>query len=246
MMIRCLLFLAAFSLEVHVNAAERALQEPSGCIATKDVCAVENSDERGFELKLGETIVTLDRDASVIRKTSNEVRLVRGTIWVRSASTDFRVTSEFGVVRSLSEGQFWVTKTATDLTALATSTDVELLPRGSHETLLVSQGLQNTLGQIGFNGKAATGLPMTIPFKDLCLRWGRLYKGPKAEFEAAIARFRQTWEEAAEAAAEINKAVFDRKVASVEDAARANAEKQAKADAENQALRAMFRRRNGL
>jgi hypothetical protein len=246
MILRLVLFLLTFTLEVHVYAASVPIQEPRGCLQTKDVCALENADERGFEFEIDGATVTLDRDSAVIRKSPGEIRIVRGTAWVHAHAKPFLVSSEFGGVRSVGEGDFWVTKSTSELTAMAVSTDVELSPRGSQETLTVTQGLQNTLGKVGFDGQASTGLPMPIPFKDHVLRWGRLYKGPKAEFEAQVDRFHAKWQEAAQESAAINKAVFDRKIAAVEEAARIEAEKKAKVEAENRALREMFRRRNGL
>jgi hypothetical protein len=238
-----LLFLVTFVLEVHVHAATLVTQEPPRCLQTKNVCAVGNDDERGFEMKVGDADVTLDRGSAVIRKSDREIRLVKGTVWIRGNLT---VTSEFGSARSVEAGDFWVSKNPNEMAVMAVSTDVELQARGSSETLTVSEGLQNTLGEIGFNGQASTGLPMPIPFKDFVMRWGRLYKGPKKAFETQVDSFHAKWEEATQASATINKALFDRKVASIEEAARSEAEKKAKVEAENRSLREMFRRKNGL
>ena len=246
MILRALLFLVMFTLEVHVDASEPPIQEPHGCLKTKNVCALENHDERGFEFEMGAVKITLDRDSALIRQSANEVRIVKGTIWIRASEAPFSVSSEFGSAKNRGEGDFWVSKSAAELSVMAVSADVELSPRGSKETLTVSPGLQNTLGKIGFNGQAATGLPMPISFKDHVLRWGRLSKGPKAEFEAQLEKFHATWEEAAQESAAINKAVYDRKIASVEEAARLEAEKKAKVEAESRALREMFRRRHGM
>jgi hypothetical protein len=245
---KALVFFMTFSLEVSVHAAEsELLQEPHGCFASKGVCALQNINDGGFEFKIGQTIVTLDRDSSLIRKSDSEIRLVKGTAWIKAKSA-FVVGTEFGTAKNLEDGDFWVTKSAQALTAIAISTDVELAPKGSIERLLISQGLQNTLGQIGFNGQATTGIPMPIPFKDHVMRWARLYRGPKKDFERQLDVFHEKWQRASEASAQINRALYDRRVASVEEAKRAEEAKRSKVEAENQALRKMFRQRmlNGM
>ena len=250
--IKCIAFVMTFSIEVSVHASELNIQqEPHDCLATKDVCAIQNLNESGFEVKIGDAVVTLDRASSLIRQSTNEIRLVSGTAWIQAQSM-FIVTTEYGSVKNLissgSEGaldggDFWVSKNSQGLTAIAISADVELAPKGSNERLLVSQGLQNTLGHIGFNGQAATGIPLPIPFKDHVFRWARLYRGPKKDFEPQVDRFRAKWQQATEASAEINRSLYARKVASVDQAKRIEDDKKAKVEAENLALRKMFRQR---
>jgi hypothetical protein len=249
-LVKALLFVSTFSLEITVHAADKSvpieiqttLQEPHNCLATKDVCAVENLGETGFDVKVGDSIVTLDHGSSLIRKSDNEVRMIKGTAWIKAEKT-MVVSSEYGAFQNVGSGDFWVTKTSTQVTAMAVSSDVEIKPRGSQETLLISQGLQNSLSQVGFNGQAATGIPMPIPFKDHVMRWGRLYRGPKKAFESSVDEFHVKWEAATEAAAVIHHSLYDRVIASADQEAKAEAAKKAKIEAENQALRDMFRKR---
>ncbi len=245
---KAVVFIMTFSLEASVHAGTSDLQqEPHDCLSSKNVCAVQNLNEGGFEIKIGDSVVTLDRASSLIRKSDSEIRLVTGTAWIKTKSA-FVVSTEFGTVMNLAEGDFWVVKSFQYLTAMAVSTDVELAPKGSHEKLLVSQGLLNTLGQIGFDGQSSTGIPMPIPFKDHVMRWARLYHGPKKEFEHQVDVFHEKWQKATVASAEINRSLYIRKVASVLNAKQLDDAKRAKVQAENLALRNMFRQRmlNGM
>jgi hypothetical protein len=246
MITRLAVFLVTFTLEIHVYAAQVPMQEPSGCLKTANVCAIENHDERGFEFPVGGATITLDRDSAVIRKSEKEIRLVKGTVWIRAGDKPMTVSSEFGSAVNLGAGDFWIVKSANELVAIAVSAEVEIAPRGTGEPLTIHRGLQNTLGKVGFNGVASTGLPMPIAFKDHVLRWGRLYRGSKAAFEKQVGVFYTQWEEATQESAEVNKAVYDRKIASIENARRLEAEKKAKVQSENQVLRDLFRRRNGM
>lgn len=234
-------FIVAFTLNVQVHASE--IQLPAGCLTdAKAVCAVENPNEQGFEVKVGESTVVLDHASSLVRTSEHEIRLVKGTAWVKATGL-VTVQSEFGAVANVGSGDFWVTKTKSQITALAVSTDVNLRPKGSQETLLVSQGLQNTLGQVTFGGVAETGIPMPIPFKEHLFRWARLYRGDKKEFETQVDKFHETWTDASRASAQINQQLFERKVASVDELAKAEEAKRSKVQSEQNQLRQMFRKR---
>ena len=85
---KALVFMMTFSLEVSVHAADLDLQqEPRGCLATKNVCAIQNLNDRGFEIKIGDAVITLDHASSLIRKSNSEIRLVGGTAWIKATSS---------------------------------------------------------------------------------------------------------------------------------------------------------------
>ncbi len=239
-----LVFIATFSLEVTVRAQEFITQEPLKCLArATSVCAIENSSSIGFEVKMGSSTLILDQGAAIIRQADDELRLIKGTIWIKAAST-IRIRSEFGEIANSEPGDFWISRTSEVMTGSAISTPLQLSPRASKDTLEVAPGLQNTIGAIGFDGQATTSIPLPIPFKDHILRWARLYHGPKKQFESEVAEFHDRWLKASETAADISQTLYERQVASVENAKAARAAQVKKANAENNELRSLFRKRS--
>lgn len=239
--LRIALFLTFFLLEMTVHAEPKAkdhLEEPAACLTSEGVCAVQSLSSKGFRLELGETHVTLDEGASVIRKSKSEVRLVAGTIWVQGALI---VETEVGRIEGADE--MWVQKSDQGVTVMVVRGLAKLKPRGSSETLEVHEGLQNTIGDVGFNGIAQTGLPLPIAFKDFVLRWGRLTDQSKSDFESSVDRFHAKWSRASALSAETNRLLFERKRASLDADARSAEEKATKAQASENALRQMFRKR---
>lgn len=266
--IQLLLFLATFVLEVRVRAEAAhdahpapheaksqahssghespvliVQQEPANCLKGKLACAVRTREGQTFELVLDEkTTVVLDFLSSIIRISNKEIRLVSGSVWIKSQG-DFQVHSEFGDVVSTTPGEFWVTRTKERVTAKATEATVELRPRGSKENLTVDPGLQNTIGLIGLDGKAETGIPLAIPFKEHLNQWARVYRGPKKTFEEQVQAFHERWTSAAVESAVINKAIHDRMISSADEEKAVEDAREAKVRAQREADRKFFRSR---
>jgi hypothetical protein len=234
-----------FSLEVRVKAetmqmpeaAERR-EEPAGCWAKAIACAVRTASNEKLELKLGTSSVALDQSTVILRVSSNELRLVSGTIWIR-ASEPVTVATEFGTFSS-EKGEFWVWRNAERVHAASVESIVQMKPRGSKETLEIGAGLENWFSRIGPDGQARTGIPMAIELKSHLLRWAKLYSGSKANFEKEAQLFYEKWELAAEEAAAIHKELFDRKVASIRSQENIREVEHRKVEAHNRELRQML------
>lgn len=258
-----LLFLATFVLEVRVKASTHeepaavkqeahapakkvevlVQQEPFECLKTKAACAIKTREGQSFELELdSKTSIVLDHSSALIRISNNEIRLVSGSVWVKAQET-FKVKTEFGDLVSSTPGEFWVTRTKERVTAKATEATVQLLPRGSQDRLILDSGLQNYIGSIGLDGKAETGVPLAIPFKDHVIQWARVYRGPKKDFEEKLEAFHGRWKQATVESAEINKALYTRMVSSADEEKAATDAHEAKVQAEREANRKFFRSR---
>ena len=235
-----LLFIVSFSIEITVHAS--AIMEPRNCLNTKAVCAIENPSVEPLEIKVGSSILTLDHDTTLVRTTDSHVRLVKGTLWVR-ATPEMTVSAEFGDAQATTSSEFWITRSKDSMTVSTVLGAVEISGRGTNEKLIVTAGLQNTLGSVNLAGQSSTGLPMPIPFKELVTRWAKFYRGPKKDFLAQVDAFHTVWVDASKESAEINRTLYSRKVASVESLKRAAAEKSAKANAEKRELHELYLRR---
>lgn len=244
------LFLFVFTIDVRVKAADLSadpsadiLQEPGDCLEViESSCAVQTGSGDRFELTLSKGKVILDRDTTVIRLNDHEVRLVAGTIWVKPESKQkLFVRTEFGTASATHE--FWVMKEGDRSVVSATVKETEMIGRGSQETLLVPAGLENWMGRVTKSGRASTGLPSPIQPSPHLARWARLYTGKKAQFEKEVAAFKTTWSQARGEATQIQQALFERKLASLESAANERVKSRQKVEARNRELRDLFRRR---
>ncbi|MES2856055.1 MAG: hypothetical protein V4692_09335 [Bdellovibrionota bacterium] len=256
--LRLLGFVLAFTLEVRVASAsepqvetsrlhnsKQVLQEPRNCIATlgarsqKSICAVKTASAEKFEIKVSKGVVVLDQETAVI-VSNDEVTLVDGTLWIH-AGAQISIRTEFGVAKV--DGEAWVTRSPNRMSVSSVGGNVQLIPRGSVESLAIDSGLENFVGGVQKDGSSETGLPVAIPFADHLARWARLYPGTKAEFEEDVKRFHSTWVEASKQASEVHRTLLDRRVAGIEEQERQKAARRNKIELENRELRNLFRKK---
>jgi hypothetical protein len=244
--IRVFLFLLTFILEVRVKAAgiqipdaDEILQEPKTCLMQSVECGMRTKVGEKFEFEMGEATIVLDQMTTIVRVSARELRLVAGTVWVKT-ETPVMVRTEFGTAH-LSDGEMWVSRTSDRITVAATHGDAEIRPRGSTERLLIETGFENFLTKVGDNGKAATGAPVAIVFPAHMERWARLFDGGKVEFEKEVAAFHKIWAEASEQAAGIHRELLERKIASVEEERQRRIAAKRRSENYDRGIREMFR-----
>lgn len=246
-----LTFLATFMVDVRVKADVAVLtdavtleQEPKTCWKTSEICAIRTQIGERARLRLGLAEVVLSEATLVLRLSDTRVKLLAGTLWVKSKETALTIESDFGKIQSVN-GELWITKTPERVTASAVVNSLWLEPRGSEERLEVLPGLENWLGPVVTKlGRADSGVPTAIPWEFHLLRWASLYPGgpgQHAAFLKEVEQFYPVWQQATQTAVEIHKALFDRKMASIDQAdAKREAEK-AQSQIRTEELVRMFR-----
>jgi hypothetical protein len=244
---RVLVFALAFILEVRVKAAgvqlpdaEEILQEPKTCLMQSIECGMHTKIGEKFEFEMGESTIVMDQMTTIVRVSAEELRLVAGTIWVKTENRVI-VRTEFGTSH-LQDGEIWVSRTSDRVTVATTRGKADIRPRGSSEKLLVEPGSENFLTKVDENGKAATGVPVAIAFGPHVERWARLFDGKKTEFEKEVGAFHKIWSEASEQAAGIHQELLERKIASVEEERQRKADAKHRAEAYDKSIRDMFRK----
>lgn len=222
---RLLLFLFVFTLEVRVRAEVSPastsgvlLQEPAGClrelVKAKTSCALGTGRAGKVTLKLDSFEAVFDRRTAVIHQTGGDLRFVSGQIWLKTKIPQ-KIHTEFGAI-DLGPGEFWLDRSAERVRVGVIRGLAKLHPRGSAEVLEVPPGLENWLGTVALNGEARRGLPVSIALKPHFERWARLYPGSFKDFEKEALLFHDGWLEASRYSAEIHKALFERKIASLQ------------------------------
>lgn len=248
-LVRVFVFLMAFTLEVRVKAAEVVslpeakfpLEEPLHCLKESSLCAVRTREGEKFEVHAGASSVVLDQGSSIIRVSSDEVRLVWGTIWVKAKGA-FTVKTEYGDAR-VADGEFWMTRTAERIVISAVIGEVEISPRGAIEKIMVEPGEENWVSRVDATGVAETGLPKAIPFESHVARWARLYDGGKKSFEKDVEAFHRLWKAAGVRAAKLHSELMSRKIASIEEEKARREARRRRQAAEDRKYQEMLRRR---
>jgi hypothetical protein len=218
-------------------------QEPAGCLKAKTVCAVMTGERERFSLKLQDHLVHLDQSTVLVRYSQDHLALVRGMVWVETHSSSHQkiaplsVETEFGTARLRQAGEMWVQKLGRKAYVFASRNEVELMSRGSDETLTLEAGFQNFFTAVDGTGKAQVGVPTAILFHDHVQRWARHFAGGAKEFEKQLRVFHGAWLAATERASELHQQLYQRKVAAYEEEQAKIAEAKRREDARNRALR---------
>ena len=230
---------------VRLKNTKEPLQKPAGCLkaALDKPCALQTDSDEKLVLDLAGGKVILDEVTTVVRESASEVRLVAGTVWVqpKEKSDSLLIRTEFGYAKSSSD--FWVGRTEDRMTVSAMSCDVEMHPRGTSEVLLVAPGIENFMGRVDVAGRATTGFPVPIAPRTHLDRWARLSTNSKKEFEGEVAEFKERWVQGVEEASNVQQTLFERKVASIDEARAQKAQARQKVEAHNRELRDLFRKK---
>ena len=251
---RLAFFILAFTIEIRVRAetapvnsirlplARALLEQPEGCWSeSASTCAIRTNRGEKANLEMAGSKLTLDEKTAIIRLSPNEFRLVSGQVWIKSTES-LSVKTEFGAV-AVESGEFWIDRNSDRVRVGAIRGTARLAPRGSSEQIEVGSGLENWLGRVVKNGESRRGIPVAIDFRSHLERWARLFSGTRQEFHDDAQAFHEEWKAATAAAAEIHKAVFERKVASLRAEHQRSEAAKRKVEARNDELIEMFRKK---
>jgi hypothetical protein len=124
--------------------------------------------------------------------------------------------------------------------------DQVLFPRGATTGIRIEPGFENWMSTVRGDGVAETGIPAALKFNTHLVRWARLFRGTKKDFEKQVRHFQKTWSEAVLETARFHHELASRKLAAQEERQKQQAKKQAEVEARNRYLRGLFRQKNFL
>jgi len=274
-LIRSALFFVTFSIEVRVKAAEvidglvsepetpqistvssqapfrlrqnrNVIQQPEGCLHSSGPCAFSTGPQEKFSFDYAGGVVVLDRETALLRVSDSELRLMRGSIFLKTEQ-NLHIGCEFGWVDAAKPSELWLSKTADQFKILAvnsaSSSGAILHPLGTSETLQVPTGMMNWLGAVGVDGRSQSGIPVAIALEVFLKDWARVYSGSLGQFEKDARVFYERWSEASQTAAELHRALYVRKVATLNDDFNREQARRKKVEDRNRYFREMFRRK---
>jgi hypothetical protein len=251
MIARLLLFLLIFSVEIRVEAARISLAEtkspvlePADCLSSKGICAIKTPEQNKFVLKIDESEFVMDSNSTIVRASATEIKLITGTVWVKS-KTPITISTAFVDVISQG-GEFWVTADSAAVHVSAIDESLLLNCKDKKTALKLEVGEENWVAGIDKKGESTSGVPRAIAFEDHLMRWARLYTGTKTQFESDVKNFHSRWERGLASVADYNKQLADARLKVLDDEAAKRAQIKAQEETRSAELRALFRRKQLL
>ncbi len=247
---RVLIFLLVFTVEVKVIAARISLpavkvpvQQPNDCLKSSDICAIKTPEFGKYSLTLPGADIILDANTTVVRVTSTEVKLITGTLWIKSKA-DTKISTTFGDANSA--GEFWVRTDVDKMLVSSVEGSVTLTGKDKKTVIRLDEGEENWIGGIARNGESTSGVPKAIAFEDHLLRWARLYSGSKTQFELDVKSFHSRWSRQLASVADYHKQLADRRLKVIDEEHSKRAQAKAQEEARSKELRSLYRRKHLL
>ena len=235
-LIRALIFLLAFQIEVRVRASEEVLEQPAQCLKSTDLCALQvYTDAFHFEKK--GVRLHASGNSTLSRQSLTSWKLIHGALWIEKGKS-VKVETLYGTVQS-PQGAFWVLEEGDRVIVRNISSDLEITLRDGVK-LTVPEGFEIWIGGIGPDTKSTFGMIKPVDMKAHLTLWASVYPGSKSEFLTEVQSLKERWGDLAIKSSDIYQGVIDRRIASAEEKQRFAEEKKAKIAAERQRVRELF------
>ena len=237
--VRVLIFLMAFQLEVRVRASEELLEQPAQCLKSQELCSLKIGSE-SFHFEKNGVRLHVNANSTVSRQAVNSWKLIHGSLWVEDGDR-VQVDTLYGLITGI-RGSFWAIEQADKVLLRNITADLEVSLRDGR-SVSVPEGFEVWIGGIGVDGKSTYGMIRPIDMKDHLTLWAQIYPGSKSEFLSAVKELKERWGDVAVKGSEIYQGVVDRRIASAEEKLKQAEERKAKAAAERQRVRELFYQR---
>lgn len=228
---------------ISLSAIQNPVQEPKNCISQKfDSCAFKTQAGEKYEYKADNLKIVLSESTSLLRVDEKHWILLGGVVWVRSQD-GLSMKTEYGEMILDSKQEVWIEnlnkKTQVDVIA----GELKLIPRNSKQEIGLVEGEQNWLGPIDKSKVATSGIPRPIDFKMHMLRWAKLYRGSKNEFQEDAKEFYERWKLAIADISLYHDELANRYVSSIEEKKAEEARRRAEKAKKDKFYKTWFKQR---
>lgn len=239
--LRVLLFLMAFQVEVTVKAKSPQYRDPSQCLARELNCLF-SVKKSVYQYLSADFNLHFTKDALVEKKGLNHFKLLEGVALVQTTAAEFIIETLYGTVTA-SSGDFWITPGAEGKIVLANVNSKLQVQLRDGQQLILPEGFQFWISGIKGDGKSAYGILEPIEYANLLPSLAKFHKGTKEEFHLTLAKLKLNHKKAVQAGAEIYQEGVDRKIASIQAQQKVLADKKRKENEEKRQLKEEFYRR---
>lgn len=190
-LVRVLLFILAFNVNVSLKARAEMLEYPKDCLASKnEECVVKSISSAGV-LSTASVNIELSAESTVILR-GESYRLVNGVFYVRALSSVV-VDVKFGkaklnsgdmVLFKLDEGRATLSVMSGEVTYILLNNEKHVLPAG----------YANWIGAPSELGVVRSGIPSSIDFPQLILDLNAVSQLSKDEMYITLKTLKPFWE----------------------------------------------------
>ncbi|MGE5085453.1 MAG: hypothetical protein ACM3MG_04075 [Bacillota bacterium] len=237
--IRGLIFLMAFQMEVRVRASADILEQPAACLKSIETCAIHVANG-GFHLKQDGLKLHSTESSTLMRLSQDQWRLVRGTVWVEEAS-GVGFETPYANVKAL-HGGYWLISHKDKVLIRNINADLVVELRDGKK-LEVPTGFEFWVAGINSDGRNEFGMIQPVKISEHLRLWNSLYQGSKEDFKKEVAQLKENWSDLVGKSSVIYQQIVDRKLASAAEERRNEEKKKRQAEAERQKTRELIYQR---
>lgn len=190
-------------------------QWPERCLTQQTYpCAVQSSAKTYFTFQQNQFF--LSKNTLIEFTSSNEARLMKGIVWVKSEGP-LNMRSAFGsVVAHSKKSEFVVTHKVEDHqgTVSVLSGDVSVMARADKESYFLTEGMEVDMGPVDYERKmASVSLPKVISLKRYLKNIESVFPFSEFNFQAHIDLMAQSIQRALLRHSKWNKTIVETKIA---------------------------------
>jgi hypothetical protein len=237
--LKVLLFVAAFQMEVRVRASE-PVSIPEDCLGKEVPCSVKVMTDKWSYVS---GAIKMHAPANTIlteTQKNKEWKLVEGTLWVENApSLRIRtVTSE----AEGSSGQYWVLAEK-DRVVYRNISSKLVITFKDQSRIEVPRGFEVWVGSVNSEAQVEHGMVEPVNLKAHLKAWYELYPGQRAQFVSDVQDLKDQWADLTEQSGDIYKKIALRKMAALDDEKMQKLEAKKKQEQERMRVREEYRKR---
>ncbi|MBX9767111.1 MAG: hypothetical protein K2X47_07565, partial [Bdellovibrionales bacterium] len=175
-------------------------------------CALRVRDFRRKSILIdGERRFVLGPSTNVFFKSSNQVRLLSGQLWIFANRDQVLVETPMGEVAT--SGDVWVSGTPEAVYVLNLGGDVRVRALGVQEEIAVPGGMKNRLSGVK-DGHASIGIPQMATPAEVLSSLGPLFWGTRNQFRTWIQEHSDIWDGLEDQVASLHLSLAEREIAS--------------------------------
>ena len=210
--VRLMLFLMAFQMEVRVRAAGDLIEQPSACLKSQESCAIQVTGS-AFHFEKGDHQLHATGGSAVVRLTPDQWRLVKGAVWVEGGK-NLQLESLYASTQA-TMGEYWVISQDSRILIRNMNASLKVTLRDG-KTLEIPEGFEVWVAGLNSQGKTEYGMIEPINMKEHLPMWNSLYRGSKEDFVKEVRLYRDNWGDLAQKSSRLYQTLTERKIASIE------------------------------
>jgi hypothetical protein len=238
-LLRFLIFILAFQMEIRVRAEAPLMQEPVHCLSQKTPCVIQAA-AGAFHFKSEHLSLHATPKSVLAEDAENSWRYLSGNLWVEK-SKNLKMHTIYADLTS-ERGSFWLVENEGKLFVRNVNADLVVQLRDGKK-LNVPEGFEFWIGGINSLGRSEFGMIRPIDIKQHLALWNELYQGDKEDFVAEVKEMKQYWGDLVARSGDIYKNQVQRKLASIEDEKQSAKEKKRREEAHKAKVRELYRQR---